>query len=71
MLLNQKIQQWDLQVKQNQAKLQQLVQEKKQIADDLHLVSKEKEAILREKDEKLAYYRTQEHEIYMQKSKYE
>lgn len=71
LLLNQKIQQWNQQVKLNQKKIHQLEQEKKQIEADLRIVSKEKEAILHEKDEELALYRKQENEISIQKSKYE
>ena len=42
LLLNQKIQQWNQQVKLNQKKIHQLEQEKKQIEADLRIVSKRK-----------------------------
>lgn len=71
LLLKQKIQQWDQQVKIGQEIINRLEKEKKKVQGDLNLVTKEKEIILKEKEEELAHYHQQENDILMQRAKYE
>lgn len=71
LLLKQKTQQWTRQVELSQKKIQELILEKKQIKSDLHIIEKEKEFILKSKDEELSHYRKQENDLLTQKAKYE
>lgn len=71
LLLNQKIQQWNQQVELNHKKIKQLEQDKERIKSDLHIISKEKETILKQKDEELQHYQRQESDMSIQKAKYE
>lgn len=71
LLLKQKIQQWDQQVKIGQEIISRLEMEKKKVQGDLNLVTKEKEILLKEKEEELAHYHRQENDILVQRAKYE
>lgn len=71
LLLKQKIQQWDQQVKIGQEIISRLEKEKKKVQGDLNLVTKEKEILLKEKEEELAHYHRQENDILVQRVKYE
>lgn len=71
LLLKQKTQQWNRQVELSQKKIQELESEKRQIESDFRIIAKEKESILKAKDEELSHYRKQEGDLLSQKAKYE
>lgn len=71
LLLKQKTHQWNRQVELSQKKIQELILEKKQIESNFHIIKKEKESILKAKDEELSHYRQQENDFLAQKAKYE
>lgn len=71
LLLNQKVQSLDLEIKRSLTQIQQLEKEKERIGADLNIMSKEKGILLQEKELELEQCRIERDKMCLQRSKYE